>query len=175
MSLLSRIAGLFGISLPAVMGTSCLLAALASGILVHRYDRARFDALSAQRDSSASHEVAAANARTLEAERAAHARATTLEISAHERQAELDRTLAENRRLAARAGGLHDPGRKPADAGRVSGSAAPACPPADAASDGRLSAEATEFLLELAADADRAAIYARTGHGYAVTLTPGVP
>ena len=75
---------------------------------------------------------------------------------------------ADNRRLSAELGGLRDP------------FAAPACPvstapdgtvdPADPAAVGRLSAEASEFLLGFAYDADRAAEYASTCHQWVKQL-----
>lgn len=173
MKLISAIAGFFGVSLAALAWIGIALALIGTGAAVHAFDQARHEAAIAKRDAIASGKVAAANARTLKTEREAQARATEMEIAAHDRQAELDKTLAENRRLAAAAGGLHDPGRKPAAGARMPAAPAAACASADPAAEGRLSAEATRFLLEFGADADRAAGYAITGHAYAETVKPG--
>lgn len=85
---------------------------------------------------------------------------------------QVNEILADNNRLAARLGGLRDPGRRPGCNGTLPATAQPAAVDPAPASDGRLSSEATEFLLGFAAEADRAAIYAQTCHAWAVSV-PG--
>ena len=78
--------------------------------------------------------------------------------------------LADNRRLALQLGGLRDPGRRSGCGGSAPGIQPPVIDSA-APTGGELSAEATEFLLEFAADADRTAEYAKTCHDWAVGVT----
>ena len=120
--------------------------------------------------------VEAATQRAVEVERAHNQLATKLEVQHEKATRQLAAIRADNRRLSAELGGLRDP------------FAAPACPvstaadgtvdPAAAAATGRLSDEtegllsneASEFLLELAAEADRAALYATTCHRWVMEL-----
>lgn len=91
--------------------------------------------------------------------------------------AEIEKQLADNRRLSRQLGGLRDPGRRirctytvpePAEAsGEHPTTAAEGGLPET--SGGFLSDEASEFIIELAADADRAAAYAKTCHDWAMT------
>jgi hypothetical protein len=85
-------------------------------------------------------------------------------------QQTISSTLANNRRLAAQLGGLRDPGRRAGCPGPMPASPATASSDSTAPSGSQLSEEASQFLLEFAADADRAAQYARTCHDWAVTL-----
>lgn len=82
----------------------------------------------------------------------------------------INATLADNRRLALQLGGLRDPGRRSGCGGSAPGIQPPAID-STAPTGGELSAEATEFLLEFAADADRTAEYAKTCHDWAVGVT----
>ena len=78
----------------------------------------------------------------------------------------IDSALADNRRLSRELGGLRDPGRRPSCDGAQAG----AHPPANvgnSATGGGLSEEASDFLLEFAADADRVAEYAQTCYSWA--------
>ena len=100
----------------------------------------------------------------IQAERDAISLALKLEVQSAENKQKLDSILADNRRLARELGGLRDPFAKPAG-----GCAMPASPSGTglalpAPAPGRLSDEASEFLLEFARDADRAAEYANTCH-----------
>ena len=125
------------------------------------------DALSAKHKAEiqsiraeAAEQYAAATQRAVEVEREHAQLATNLEVQHEKATRQLAAIRADNRRLAAAAGGLRDP------------FAAPACPvstapdgtvdPATAAATGRLSDETSEFLLGFAYDADRAAEYAST-------------
>lgn len=116
-------------------------------------------------------ERAAIAQKVIALEKSAAAQREKLEIEHAETSKKIERTLADNRRLARELGGMRDPGKRaacplpgaagsdedPAASGRLSG-----------ASEGLLSDEASEFILELAADADRAAQYAVTCHEWAM-------
>ena len=110
----------------------------------------------------AAKQLQAATEQVIETERKHNTIATQLEIQNAEKQSSLDRTLADNRRLAAQLGGLRDPGRRESCPAADSATGETTQQPSAQASSGRLSAEATEFLLEFARDADRAAQYANT-------------
>lgn len=106
----------------------------------------------------------AATERAIQAEREGISLALKLEVQNAENRKRLDGVLADNRRLSRELGGLRDPFAI-APGGCPLPSASPgtglvATPPAP----GRLSNEASEFLLEFARDADRAAEYANTCH-----------
>lgn len=82
--------------------------------------------------------------------------------------AEIDR----QRRRAGQLGRLRDPGR-PADCRpALPAAAGPAGGAADGAAENDLSAAAAGFLLDLAADADRAAAYAQTCHRWVMQARP---
>ncbi len=102
--------------------------------------------------------------RAIQAERDAISLALKLEVQSAENKQKLDSVLADNRRLARELGGLRDPFAKPA--GGCTMPASPAGPglAVPAPAPGRLSDEASEFLLEFAREADRAAEYANTCH-----------
>jgi len=72
----------------------------------------------------------------------------------------IERANTVNRTLAVQLGGLRDPGRRPCRQSPVSSTTPSAGEPVDRSADSRLSAEASEFLLAFAHDADRAALYA---------------
>lgn len=105
--------------------------------------------------------VEAATQRAVEVERAHNQLATKLEVQHEKATRQLAAIRADNSRLARELGGLRDPF-----------AAASTCPmPTDSdsavdsaatATVGRLSDEASQFLLEFAYDADRAAEYANT-------------
>ena len=85
---------------------------------------------------------------------------------------ELEKALADNRRLARELGGLRDPGRRASCPDPVPAGASTASDVADSPTDSRLSDEASSFLLEFAADADRAAQYALSCYNW-VRLVSG--
>jgi len=106
----------------------------------------------------------AATERAIQAEREGIALALKFEIQNAENRKRLDGILADNRRLSRELGGLRDP-----FAIASGGCTMPAPSPgtglvATAPAPGRLSNEASEFLLEFAREADRAAEYAATCH-----------
>lgn len=73
---------------------------------------------------------------------------------------DLQRAKNTNRVLATQLGGLRDPGRRPSCPGAVSQTADHTGQPQGDSTEGRLSAEASNFLLDFAEGADRAALYA---------------
>lgn len=99
-----------------------------------------------------------------------------LEIQHAKSLEQVNAILVDNKRLAAQLGGLRDPGRRPGCgvSTAAASNAARRDPDATAESrlpdtaEGFLSAAASAFLIEFAADADRAAIYAQTCHDWAM-------
>lgn len=104
----------------------------------------------------------AATEQAIAKEREHNAISTALEIKNAEKQNQHDAVLADNRRLASKLGGLRDPGRRQSCDSTLPTDSGTAKQPAAEAADVRLSTEASEFLLEFARDADRAAQYANT-------------
>ena len=155
-----------------------LLLAL-SGWLLYKQTQASGE-LKAQIEQRANAERALreANDRAIKIEREHKALADKLELSHAERDAEKDRMLADNRRLARELGGLRDPGKRPACRAAVPATAGPTVAAADDPADGGLSGESagllspesSEFILELARGCDAAADYARTAHDWASGL-----
>ena len=121
------------------------------------YERGRLaqaEAISRSKDKARAAEAA---------ERAANQQ---IEVRAHENAKRTNSILAENRRLTRELGGLRDPGHRPGGP-NLSGASRTPGDPKDGTAEGRLSDEATEFLLEFAAECDAAAVYAQAGHEYA--------
>jgi hypothetical protein len=80
---------------------------------------------------------------------------------AHAKDVEaLSRIKTTNRDLATQLGGLRDPGRRPSCDCTMSKEADPSGVHERGSASANLSAEATNFLLDFADDADRAALYA---------------
>ena len=113
----------------------------------------------------------AATERAIQAEREGISLALKLEVQNAENRKRLDGVLADNRRLSRELGGLRDPyslasscslSAKPDTASGLVSTPAP----------GRLSNEASEFLLEFAREADRAAEYAATCYDWVKRLNP---
>ncbi len=110
------------------------------------------------------------------AEAKARELANQIEVTHHEAAQTTERLLADNRRLARLAGGLRDPGARPG-CGHLPGAATATGDPAHPAAEsgfpetrgGLLSAEASDFILDLAAEADRAAAYAGACHEWAMS------
>lgn len=84
-----------------------------------------------------------------------------LEVSHAKDVQDLARIGDTNRALSARLGGMRDPGRRPSCPSHVPQEAGAADVPSGGSTSANLSAEAEEFLHQFAADADRAASYAR--------------
>lgn len=113
--------------------------------------------------------------KVLVAERAANQFKDKLEKQNAESQKRIDATLADNRRLARELGGLRDPGRRPSGSCTSAGTSDASGVDSGATAEGRLSVEASEFLLEFAAEADRVAEYAMTCHLWATGQKAGKP
>jgi hypothetical protein len=140
---------------------------LGSWYLTAEYKDSKWEAAVGRQKVEAADLLRAATDRAVKAERQHNELATELEAEHDKNQLALDRALNDNRRLARELGGLRDPGRRPSCGGPVPAAAGDAAEPATAATGAELSAEASEFLLEFARDADRAAEYAGTCHEWA--------
>lgn len=128
------------------------------------YKDNKWSAIVAEQNIAASKTLLAATTRTSEIERTHNAIATDLEAKAIETSKLLDMELATNRTLARKLRGLRDPFAKSTCRSSVSGTTQPSGPVDDSSTEGRLSDEASEFLLNFARDADTAAQYANTCH-----------
>ena len=96
--------------------------------------------------------------------------AEQLEAEHADAMEDISAALSENRRLAALNRGLRDPGKRPDCSENTVRGPGPAAGIAEGGpAEGRLSAEASDFLLGFAADADRAATYAMTCHEWAIS------
>lgn len=99
----------------------------------------------------------------LQKEREAQERADEIEVKYHDATTEIRLIRNDNDRLARELGGLRDPGERPgATSGMGNSQGTAPGNTTNAAAESRLSREATQFLLDLAEDADRAAAYANT-------------
>lgn len=92
-----------------------------------------------------------------------------------DKQKYIDGLRVANGRLFAAAGGMYDKNGRPS--GKGSGNAMPGDSPTPSSASGaaagcRLSDELESFLSQRFKDADDAAIYAQTGHIYAIGATP---
>lgn len=148
------------IALAAAIGLG--IGSLGSWYLTAEYKDASWTASIEKQKVKAAEQLQAATARAISAERRQNELATQLEVKHVESERELDKALSTNRRLARELGGLRDPGRRPSCSGTVSADSTTAGQPEGGATGAELSAEASEFLLEFARDADRAAQYAST-------------
>lgn len=156
---------MIGLRTTAIVAALALVwGALGSWWLTAEYKDNKWKAKIEAQKVEAARQLQEATQRVIEVERQNNAIATQLEIKNAETQTQLDRVLADNRRLAAQLGGLRDPGRRTSCPSAVPSAAGASQQPSAQASDGRLSAEATNFLLEFAREADRAAEYAATCH-----------
>ena len=149
--------------LPLITGLGALLIGAAASWWVTS------DALSAKHKAEiqsiraeAAEQYAAATQRAVEVEREHNQLATKLEVQHEKATRQLAAIRADNRRLAAAAGGLRDPYPVAPTCPLPTDSDSAVDPAAAAATVGRLSDEASQFLLEFAYDADRAAEYANT-------------
>lgn len=140
--------------------------AFASWWVTSDYYQARYDAAVARQKAESVAVLQEATERAIAAERLNNKLAQTLEVSHAQNRQKLDAALSDNRRLARELGGLRDPGY------REGGNCTVPTTPAGTGiairqpATGRLSAEASEFLLEFARDADRVAEYAALCHGW---------
>lgn len=111
-----------------------------------------------------------ATEKVIQLERQRNEVATKLEIKNANKQTELDRALADNRRLVNQFGGLRDPGRRASCPSALPNATGSSKQLDDSATGSRLSAEASDFLLEFARDADRAAQYANSCYDWLQTV-----
>lgn len=135
------------------------------------YKNARHTAIIEKQKSEAATVLQRETEKVIAAERRTAKFKDELELQHAKSIEQVNEILADNNRLAARLGGLRDPGRRPGCDGTMPTAVKPATINSAPAAEGRLSNEATEFLLGFAADADRAAIYAQTCHEWAVKET----
>lgn len=148
------------ILLATVLGLG--VGALVSWYLTAEYKDASWTASIEKQKVKAAEELQAATDRAISAERRQNELATQLEVKHVESERELNKALSDNRRLARELGGLRDPGRRPSCGGSVPTDPTTSGQPEGGTTGAELSAEASEFLLEFARDADRAAQYAQT-------------
>ena len=155
-----------------------VLGAFASWWVTSDYYQARYDAAIARQKAEAVKVLQEATDRAIAAERKNTQLALLMEVDHAENRKKLDQSLADNRRLARELGGLRDPGYREGCSCPVPGSSASTGIALRQPTDGRLSAEASDFLLEFARDADRAAEYANLCHGLVTKINaeanPGV-
>jgi len=136
--------------------------AVGSWYLTAEYKDASWTASIEKQKVKAAEQLQSATDRAISAERRQNELATQLEVKHVESERELDKALSTNRRLARELGGLRDPGRRPSCGGSMPTNSTTSSQPEGGAAGTELSAEASEFLLEFARDADRAAQYALT-------------
>lgn len=152
------------------LGIGVLVGAVTAGGLVYKYEEASWRAAAETQKADAAQELSAATERARKAEADRDLFKDRLEKQHDERATRIESLLRDNRRLSTQLGGLLDPGRREGGCGAVPGGTDSASVGAGGSSGSRLSNEASEFLLEFAADADRAAEYAKTCHDWAVGL-----
>lgn len=146
------------------------IGAIGSWYLTAEYKDASWTASIEKQKVKAAEELQAATDRAMSAERRQNELADQLEVKHVESEKELDKALSTNRRLARELGGLRDPGRRPSCGGSVPTNSTAASQPESGTTGAELSAEASEFLLEFARDADRAAQYAKTCYDWTKQL-----
>lgn len=154
--------------LAAVVGLS--VGAAGSWYLTAKYKDASWTASIEKQKVQAAEQLQAATDRAILAERRQNELANQLEVKHVESERELDKALSTNRRLARELGGLRDPGRRPSCGGTMPTDSTTSAQPETGSTGTELSAEASEFLLEFARDADRAAQYAKTCYDWTQQL-----
>lgn len=148
-----------------------VLGVSAGAIPMSIYKDATWGAAVEHQKADASRQLADAALKVLERERQNAALSNQIEENSNAAKEQIQVTLADNRRLATQLGGLRDPGRRARSNCPVSADNAASGNAQDATAAAGLSAEATEFLLEFAADADRAAEYANTCSQWALAAS----
>lgn len=150
-----------------------VLGAGTAGVGAWKYQENRWTATVATQKQEAAQVLANQTAKVLQAERKYDQFKTEVEKSDEIRKTQVESVLRDNRRLARELGGLRDPGRRPSGDSSVPSTPGTACQCSTGPAEGKLSDEATEFLLEFAAEADRAATYAQTCHDWAIGIKKG--
>lgn len=148
------------IALAAAVGLG--IGSLGSWYLTAEYKDASWTASIEKQKVEAAKQLQTATDRVIEIERSQNKLANQLEVKHVESERQLDKALADNKRLARELGGLRDPGRRPSCGGAMPTDSTTTIQPEGGTAGAELSAEASEFLLEFARDADRAAQYATT-------------
>jgi hypothetical protein len=144
--------------------------AVGSWYLTAEYKDAAWTASIEKQKVKAAEQLQAATDRAISAERRQNELSTQLEVKHVESERELDKALSTNRRLVRELGGLRDPGRRPSCGGTVPTDSTTSAELEAGTTGAELSAEASEFLLEFARDADRAAQYAKTCYDWTKQL-----
>jgi hypothetical protein len=164
-----------GLSSLAVYAVAALLMSGAGFVGGWKVNGWRWEAALAEQKQEASRALNLAKDALIARERAFSTLKDETEVSHARALARIDQQTAENRRLVRELGGLRDPGRGGGggNAMRPDPGAAGGC--SDGAAEGRLSDEAAEFLLGLAAEADRAAAIAATCRAWAIGIAGGTP
>lgn len=152
------------IALALVIGLT--VGALGSGLAVKRYVNNAWTAKLSTQKSEAATALQKATDRAIKAERAQNQLATELEIQSELNKNRLNDAYRSNTALATQLGGLRDPGRRPGGSCPNPAPTGSATQPAGEAGGATLSAEATQFLLDFARDADSAAEYANTCYSW---------
>jgi len=143
-------------------GGAFIIGVVSSWYVTAEYKNNKFDAMIAKQKIEAGKQLQEAYDRAILEERKNINIAMDLEIKNAQTRNKLDQALSDNRRLSRDLGGLRDPGYRAGGNCSMStgtnGSGISIATP----STGRLSTEASDFLLDFARDADRAAEYANT-------------
>jgi hypothetical protein len=151
-----------------------ILGAFASWWVTSDYYQARYDAAIARQKAEAVKVLQEATDRAITAERKNTQLALSMEVDHAQNRQKLDTVLADNRRLARELGGLRDPGYREGGSCTVPATPAGTGLAVRQPATGRLSAEASDFLLEFARDADRVAEYANLCYDWVKKINAGV-
>lgn len=158
------IGDLRNIALAAVLGL--VVGATGSGLFVKRYVDNAWTAKVEKQKTEAATQLQAATDRAIKAERQHNAIAKELEVQSEISKQKLDDAYRDNRALSTQLGGLRDPGRRPSGSCPSGATAGAAQQPAGETAGAPLSAEASDFLLDFARQADDAAQYANTCYNW---------
>lgn len=129
-------------------------------IITKKLTDSRWTKLIDEQQITESNKLAELTAKVLTAEREAENLKTTLELQNEQNNKKLQTISDVNRELANRYGGLLDPGYRESCGGSSTKTTNSSGTTVDTSTSGRLSAEATEFLLSESKRADEAAAYA---------------
>lgn len=148
-------------------GAGVIVGVLPAWYLTSEYKDGKLERLIAIQKVEAAKILQSETERVIEAERFANNYKDKLEKQHANSEKRINATLADNRRLTKQLGGLRDPGRRTDCQNTVPRNSKTSGVNSKQTSQGRLSDEASGFLLELAADADKAAEYALMCHKWA--------
>jgi len=150
-----------------------IFGAFASWWVTSDYYQARYDAAIALQKAEAVKVLQEATDRAITAERKNTQLALSMEVDHAQNRQKLDAALSDNRRLARELGGLRDPGYREGGSCTVPTTPAGTGLAVRQPTSGRLSAEASDFLLEFARDADRVAEYASLCYDWVKKVNAG--